>query len=164
MWRIVEDEPADVWDDRLATFGGHPLQSALWGDARAKVEGIPSERLLVECGGRAVLQARIEARHHRLAGKIAWIPQGPLYLDAQTAFAAHLQLKAALKARGYQVYFEDPRDPIPPRYREHGVSIGGPSQTIVVDLSVGPDVLWRELSSNWRNEIRAGTEERDLCR
>ena len=162
MWKIIENEPSEVWDERLATFGGHPLQSALWGDARAKAEGNPHERLLVEHDGRTVLQARIEARHHKLAGKIAWIPQGPLYLYSEIAFAAHLQLKAALKARGYQVYFEDPRDPIPPRYREHGVCIGGPSQTIIVDLSVGPEALWRELSANWRNEIR-GALKKGIC-
>src|SRR3990172_8170347 len=38
------DLPAAVWDRRLAEMRGHPLQSALWGDARYAVDGIQNHR------------------------------------------------------------------------------------------------------------------------
>src|SRR5271165_3920523 len=155
MWTLADDLSSEAWDKLVATQGGRPLQTALWAEARAKAEGIQSERLLLQHGGRPVLLARVETRHHKLAGKVAWLPQGPLYLDVQLAYDASVVLKAALKKRGYQLCFENPYHSEPPRYREHGVVIGGPAQTSIVDLSGGKEATWSRLSANWRNNIRS---------
>ena len=127
-----------------------------------------SERLLLEQYGRPVLLARVEARHHTIAGKVAWLPQGPVYIDAESAYEAFRVLKVELKARGYQLCFENPYPNAPPRYPEHGIAIGEPAQTSVIDVSVGEEVLWNRMSANWRNNVRAAersgmlvTEARD---
>jgi hypothetical protein len=159
MWTLTDDLSSKSWDDLVAAHGGRPLQTALWADARAKAEGMQSERLLLRHNGQPVLLARVEARRHKLAGKIAWLPQGPLYLDALLAYDANVELKTALKERGYQLCFENPYDAEPPRYREHGVQIGSPAQTSIVDLSVGEEAAWTSLSAKWRNNIRSA--ERD---
>lgn len=154
-WQLIDDLAPSAWEELVVSFDGYPLQTALWGDARAKAEGALSERLLLERDGRPVLLARVEIRRHMLAGKVAWIPQGPVFADPELAFEASLVLKATLKTRGYQVCFENPYPGAPPRYREHGTAIGGPAQTSVVDLSVGEQALWNGFSSNWRNNVRS---------
>jgi len=162
MWKVIDDTTPEAWDELLASSGGHPLQTALWGEARANAEGTESERLLVQQDGRTVLLARVEMRRRKLVGKIAWLPQGPMYLDAQAAFDAHVRLKAELKARGYHLLFENPYVAEPPRYREHGVPMGEPTQTIITDLSMGENAVWNKVSSNWRNNVRTA-ERKGIC-
>ena len=82
MWTFIDDLPAESWDELVAAGGGHPLQTALWAAARAKVDKTQSECLLLRRNGQTALLARVEVRQHKLVGKIAWVPQGPLYLDA----------------------------------------------------------------------------------
>lgn len=144
-----------VWEGLVASSGGRPLQTALWAEARAKGDGTQSERLLLERYSRPALLARVEIRHQRIAGKVAWLPQGPVYIDTESAYEAFRVLKAELRARGYQLCFESPYPDAPPGYSEHGISIGKPAQTSVIDLSVGEATLWNGLSSNWRNNVRA---------
>jgi hypothetical protein len=154
MWALADDLTPESWDKLVAAEGGHPLQTALWAAARAKADEMQSEYLLLRHDGLPALLARVEVRQHKLAGKIAWVPQGPIYLDEQSAYEASVELKAALRGRGYQLYFENPYDAEPPRYRKHGTPIGGQAQTSVVDLSIGEEASWRKLSSRWRNDIR----------
>jgi len=165
-WQVIDDLSPKAWDEQLAAAGGYPLQSALWGAARARADGIESERLLVLRDERPVLLARVESRPHPLAGKIAWIPQGPQYLDEVSAFDAHRTLNAHLRSRGYQLCFENPYDREPPRYAEHGTAMGNSAMTSIVDLSIGSDAIWAKLSSNWRNNVRQaerkGVEVREV--
>jgi Acetyltransferase (GNAT) domain len=155
MWNFAESSEAAHWESLVAAHGGYPLQTAMWASARESADGTPSERLLLQRDGRTVLLARVEVRHHRIAGRVAWLPQGPIYVDAESACEASRVLKAELKARGYQLCFENPYPSAPSRYHDHGTAIGGPAQTSVVDLSVGEEALWNRLSSNWRNNVRA---------
>ena len=162
MWTLSDDLPAESWDELVAAEGGHPLQTALWATARAKADQTQSERLLLRRDGQTALLARVEVRQHKLAGKIAWVPQGPIFPDAQSSYEASVELKSALRERGYQLCFENPYDTEPPRYSEHGMPIGGPAQTSVVDLSIGEEASWSRLSSNWRNNIRSA-ERSGIC-
>ncbi|MFO1316190.1 MAG: GNAT family N-acetyltransferase [Burkholderiales bacterium] len=155
MWKFDEHLDSARWDALVAANRGNPLQTALWAAARANADGMQSERFVLERDGRLVLLARVEVRRHRLAGKVAWIPQGPVFVDLDLAFEGSLALKTELKSRGYHLCFESPYPEAPPRYREHGTPFGGPAHTSVVDLSVGERMLWDRLSSNWRNNVRA---------
>jgi len=48
-WR--EEKDPVCWDSELARLGGHPLQSALWGDARRQADGIDDRRFVAEDDG-----------------------------------------------------------------------------------------------------------------
>ena len=143
-WKLIDDLESSAWEELVVLSEAHPLQTALWGEARAKADGTQSGRLLFQCDGAPALLARVEVRRHPFAGKVAWIPQGPVYVDAELGYEASVVLKTELKARGYQICFENPYPHAPPRYSEHGISIGAPAQTGVVDVSVGEEVLWIE--------------------
>ena len=153
-WTLVKDIAPHVWEGLVASSDGCPLQTALWAGAREAADGTPSERLLLQRDGRPVLLARVEVRHHRIAGKVAWLPQGPIYIDAESAYEASRVLKAELKARGYQLCFENPYPSAPPQYHEHGTASAGPRRPALSTCLLAR-CTWNRLSSNWRNNVRA---------
>src|SRR5262249_55174154 len=76
LWREEKDRVA--WDRELARLGGHPVQSALWGDARRAAEGIEDHRFVAERHSATLLMARMEFRRIPLVGgRVGWIPRGP---------------------------------------------------------------------------------------
>ncbi len=155
MWTLGTAMDAAHWDALVAAHGGGPLQTALWGDARAASDGTASERLILARDATPALFARVEVRRHPLAGKIAWIPQGPVYVDPGLAFDASVELKARLRRRGYHVCFENPCPVAPPRYGEQGQAVGEAATTSIVDLTPGEAALWTRLGPDFRNQVRA---------
>lgn len=151
----IFDMQPPAWDKALAALSGHPLQSALWGDARSVVDGIPNQRwAAAEPGGRIVLMARIEARRIPVAGRVAWIPKGPATAPSQSLQQAHRELLDRLRDAGYLICIDDP---YPERLA--AASNGRPllpvPHTILVDLTVGKERLLAGLDSQWRYGVRA---------
>jgi lipid II:glycine glycyltransferase (peptidoglycan interpeptide bridge formation enzyme) len=151
-WNWQQEHDALAWDKELAKLGGHPLQSALWGNARQKVDGIP--QLLLAChadNDGVVGLARIEARRAPLAGKIAWMPKGPCLPNAD-ADAMTAALHAELKQRGFIACITN-------RYVAADHDTAGQPKTIWLDLTQGLDALSKALDSQWRYGARRALRE-----
>jgi peptidoglycan pentaglycine glycine transferase (the first glycine) len=143
-WRT--DIAAAAWDEALAKLGGHPLQSALWGDARRAVDGIKDHRWMAVRGGEPVLMIRFEERRIPLLGKVAWAPRGPTGVSADDADLAAgtivgerlRRLRIALLATDWWRR-DELRDSAKPRPR-----------TFWIDLAQGRDAIWQRLDKQWR--------------
>lgn len=64
------------WDGLLATIGGHPLQSALWGEAKKSVYAVTDQRLAIYDQDKIIALIRIENKGLKSVLKVGWIPQG----------------------------------------------------------------------------------------
>lgn len=145
------DLPPAEWDHYLASIGGHPLQSALWSEARAEVDGIENHRWAAFVGNELVWMGRFEVRRIARFGRVAWVPKGTSSLHP-LAQAAHDEFLLKLRGKGYLLCIEDPyRHPF--RYSA-GVSIPPKPQTILIDLKVGKDKFWSALGAQWRYKVR----------
>jgi hypothetical protein len=148
------DLPAAVWDRHLAEMHGHPLQSALWGEARHAVDGIEDNRWAVFSHGLPVLMARFEVRPISVLGRVAWMPRGPTVVAEESATVAYGQFLDRLRRAGYLVCVDD-------AYREvckaptPGVSLLPKPQTVWIDLTKVRDKLWSALDSQWRYGVRS---------
>jgi hypothetical protein len=145
-WRT--DLPPAEWDAHVARVGGHPLQSALWGDARKRVDRIRDHRWLALAEGKPVLLARIEMRTVAKLGRVAWIPRGPVGAGegAGVAFDALLQ---RLRKMRILVCVDNPDDGAMPRPAQ-GIPVPPPATTVRLGLHAGRDRLWAALDSQWR--------------
>lgn len=147
----------DAFDATLATFSGHTLQSALWGNARNKVDGL--SQLLLECrteSGEVTGLARVEERPIPLLGKIAWLPKGPVLPGNETGMA-ETSLRAELKRRGFIACITD----------QYAVSQKPHSQsprTIWLDLTLGLDALSKGFDSQWRYGAKRALREGVMVR
>ena len=154
-WR--ECRTPEQWDHELAGFGGHPLQSTLWGSARHKVDGI--SQLLLEYraeNGEVTGLARIEERSVPFLGKIAWLPKGPV-LPQDEAGIAEASLRAELKRRGFIVCIRD-------RYAISKTPHPQCPRTIWLDLTLGLDVLSKGLDSRMRYGTKRALREGVIIR
>lgn len=141
------------WDQHLASIGGHPLQSALWGDARAEVDGIENHRWAAFAGNELVWMVRFEVRRIGRFGRVAWIPKGTASIHP-CASAAHAEFMLMLRRQGHLLCIED-------IYGRHfGFSSAGEPilpkpKTILIDLKEGKEKLWGDLHKQWRYGVRA---------
>lgn len=141
----------DDWDTALAHLRGHPLQTALWGQARLAVDRIPETRWVVKEAGEVVLMARVEERRIPGLGRVAWIPRGPtVHPKADQArlaefFRQHLHEQGYILAvmTQWREQFQQTGSPT-------SVSRAGPQQTLWIDLQLGRDRLWQALDKQWR--------------
>lgn len=155
LW--IENSDVVTWDNQLAGMGAHPLQSTLWGNARNKVDGV-SQLLLgyrTESGEVTGL-ARVEERTVPFLGKIAWLPKGPV-LPGDEAGIAEVSLRAELKRRGFIVCITD-------RYAVSQTPHSQSPRTIWLDLTLGVDVLSKELDSQWRYGAKRALREGVIVR
>ena len=139
-WREISD--ALAWDRSLAAFGGHPLQSALWGDARRAVDGIRDHRWIAQRAGTPVGMIRVEERHVPGFGTIGWVPRGPTG-EGFAGLGGRLpqSLAAILAEYGITLLVTDPWTRVP----DAGVANAARHpRTIWVDLSVGKAQLWAD--------------------
>jgi len=151
-WHWQTEHDLFAWDMELSRLGGHPLQSVLWGNARQKVDGI--SQLLLAChaaNGEISGVARIEIRTAPLAGKIAWIPKGPVLpgIDTGDLIAS---LCAELKQRDFIACITD-------RYVVSDLEQARRPRTIWLDLTLGLDALSKALDSQWRYGARRALRE-----
>lgn len=153
-----KDPPAAAWDHALVTLSGHPLQSCLWGYARRDVDGIAQRRWLARRDGEPIWMIRIEERKVP-GGKIAWAPRGPTGCTAEMSLSIPPGFKKELTAEGYSLLISDPRiksEPSPAA----DFGTGHPkAQTMWVDLSLGKDILFKNLHKHVRNGVRRAAKE-----
>ncbi len=153
------DPPAIDWDRALASLGGHPLQSCLWGEARREVDGIAQSRWLARREGKPVWMIRVEDRKIP-GGKIAWAPRGPTGRSPELSLSLPPGFDARLKAEGYSLLVCDPWVEV-----EKNSSVEGPNarssnpQTVWTDISLGKDVVFRNFHKHVRNGIRRAAKE-----
>ena len=141
MHHWVGDMSSAAWDQALAGLGGHPLQTALWGDTRFAVDGIPNQRwAAADSDDRCLLMARIEARAVRGVGKVAWIPRGPATVPQFPIQRTYRALLDRLRAEGYLLCIDDP---YPERAQTAiaGTPIFPRPRTILIDLTLGRERL-----------------------
>lgn len=146
-WR--QDINAKVWDEALASLGGHPLQSALWGDARRTVDGIIDHKWAAFENGAPVCMARIEERPLSRLGWVGWVPKGPVGISA-AADGILIEPVRALAVRGMKLLIASPwavDDRLPG-------TRASTNKTFWVDLSGGLDAAWENLDRPWRRKVR----------
>jgi len=154
-WRAEHDTLA--WDTELAQLGGHPLQSALWGNAREKIDHIPQFFLSCRQGcGKVSALARIEGRTLPLVGKVAWMPKGPALHENDMGDAIS-SLRAALTRHNFIACITD-------RYVQSIVGESWQPRTIWIDLALGLDALSKKLDSQWRYGTRHALREGVIIR
>ena len=152
-----EPDSLEQWDYHLASLGGHPLQSLLWGEARRRIDGI-THRCLAGCRDGAITAlARVETRRVPVLGPVAWISQGPVGM-----FEKHdNSLEEYLRECGYLLlackpWREVSSEPIQQYQRGQG------TRTIWLDLRQGKQLLSDNLDKQWRYGV--GRAEREGVR
>ena len=148
-------EPRE-WDNLLSQLGGHPLQSALWGNARAEIDGIKDHRWAGYKDGSPVWLSRIEERPLPLSlGKAAWIPKGPVIHADASHKSIHNEFKSHLKKKGYWLLVENRYAPLISTNGEGGVALSDPYKTIWIDLTLGEEAILKRMHKKWRYGVRA---------
>lgn len=139
------------WDAAIAQLKGHPLQSRLWGDARAAAEGMRQLLLYAANGEDIVALARVETRQVPWLGSVAWLPRGPVAPIGMTALPS---LCRYLQQNHYILCACTPWRP------SELVPAGSNVQhTLWIDLSVGLEQLSKQLDSQWRYGARRALRE-----
>lgn len=151
----VEISDSREWDDLLSKLNGHPLQSALWGDARKQVDGHDSLYLMFQDNGTPIWMARVETRSLPILGKVAWIPRGPTIVDGVNHLVLKKEFAALLRNMGFCLAIHDRYEII-----EEPLDLDNPAQikTILIDLSVGISEVEKRLSSQWRSRVKKAKE------
>jgi hypothetical protein len=162
-----DDIEAAEWDRAVAALGGHPLQSALWGDARRDVDGIDDRRWMALRDGQPVWLARIEKRRTPV-GWIGWVPRGPTgKLEGMSDLPDSLRQRIRKEGAILLVTDRWCRSRAGrPRRRAPG--------TIWIDLTCGLDTLSKNFDKQWRYGIgrsrrdgvivRMATDATEICR
>ena len=156
--QIEQDLSSAEWDRALVDVGGHPWQSAHWGDARREVDGIVDHRWLLRNGREIVQMLRFEERRIPGLGKVAWIPRGPT-ATGETAVSPVLSppLRDCLKRQGFILAVTNPWRRAP----ANKADVPDPrcALTMWLDLTLGKDQLWCNLSQQWRRNVGLARRE-----
>lgn len=146
---IKTDFSGDQWDGVLASLGGHPLQSALWGDARQACDGVYDQRLVVYNKNEIIGLIRLEQRGKGPLKKfLAWVPQGPIIAegyDWQTIRSTLLEQK---KFSSFSLLVTNPWEKLSSPHETLA------RRTIWIDLKLGKERLWSNLDKQWRYGAR----------
>lgn len=143
--------PLAQWDKFAAELNAHPLQSALWGEARKKIDALESLYLASIIEGKPQVLARVETRDIKGLGKIAWIAKGPVF--AQPGKHEHyLELQNHLKQLGFQVIVSH-------EYIATNEKNKNPIKTIWIDLNEGKETLFANLDKQWRYGVNRAKRE-----
>lgn len=148
VWRV--DVGRKEWDRTLALLGGHPLQSALWGDARRVAEGMRDHRWMALKNGTPFWMMRVEERRLPGVGRIAWAPRGPAGIEVLVPPDG---LAQRLRSAGFLLLVTDPW------IRVDSAVLDEPSmrrrpRTIWIDLSAGEDAVWNAFHPQLRKGAR----------
>lgn len=137
------------WDFLLAKIGGHPLQSALWGEAKKSIYGVSDQRLALYDKEELAALIRIEDRGLKKFLQLAWIPQGP-------TLAAGIEWKniqddflKQLRKIGNSLCIFSPWK-LAPDIAEKNMR-----KTVWIDLQLGKEKLWSALDKQWRYGVRS---------
>lgn len=146
--QIEQNLSSGEWDRELGRLGGHPWQSALWGDARRDVDGIVDHRWLVRRGRNVVQMVRFEERRIGGLGKAAWIPRGPVVArDTTQMYDLAPELRDRLRRQGFTLAVANPWAS---RANNEPPMQDNCPRTIWIDLTIGREQLWRNLERQVR--------------
>ena len=138
-----KDIDPDLWDMCLAKLGGHPLQSALWGDARRTVENIIDHRWICFQKDQPCCMIRVEERKLPFFGVVGWIPRGPTG-KGELIFDKNFEpVVSELKSRNFRLLISDPWQKKEINKNTSGLNRKAPL-TIWIDLSQGQQKLWEK--------------------
>lgn len=146
------DVDSVAWDRALAALGGHPLQSALWGDARRRIDGIRDHRWMALRAGDPIAMFRIEERKVPLVGIIGWSPRGPTSGAPLGLETLPDELRARLGGLGVKLLVTNPwkkMTGVPNTIARHNAF-----RSIWIDLGAGQDAVWARLDKGWRYGVR----------
>lgn len=149
----MKDPPVALWDCALATFRGHPLQSSVWGRARAMVHGVVEHRWLLRRGDKPVWMIRVEERKIGPI-KIAWAPRGPSGQTAELSLSTPPGFLERLRAEGFSLLITDPWIMVNGGAMNSPDGVGATTRTIWLDLSQGTDAIFQNLHSQTRKGVR----------
>ncbi|MBI4785561.1 MAG: peptidoglycan bridge formation glycyltransferase FemA/FemB family protein [Chloroflexi bacterium] len=164
-FRIVENPDPGAWDDFVCAHGGHLLQSAGWGELKARF-GWSALRLALDRDGELVAGALVLFRNLPLGLRLAYLPRGPVCdpTDHATFAALSETLSATARARGAFALTIEPDSPSPSpplfadelrRTGEGRVGVGfQPHTTIHLDLTRDLDTILAQMKPKWRYNIR----------
>jgi hypothetical protein len=148
-WVINPD--ASEWDEHLASLNGHPLQSALWGDARKLIDGRDDLRLAFLQDGFPLWMARVELRRVRGVGKVAWIPRGSTRAAGFDVKSIHGEFRRLLHEYGVILYITD-------EYAQSESDLSS-VRTIWIDLEHGLSEVEKKMDKQWRYGARKALRE-----
>lgn len=146
--RCRSDLDAKEWDYLLAEMGGHPLQSALWGEAKKAVYGISDKRLAFYDEDQLAALIRVENKGLKYFFKVAWIPQGPALNAGARWSEVEVALYNELKKNRNLLCVTSPWKAL---FDQQKVGV---RNTVWIDLSVGKEKLWTALHKQWRYGVR----------
>lgn len=150
----------EYWDDALSSLAGHPLQSALWGNARSKVDGILDSRWLLRQGTNVVWMARVETRRVPGLGNIAWVPRGPTVAPGLDSEHLLTEFCKKLRERGYILAVINPWGAVSTGFETaNHRALSSSIKTIWIDLQVGRESLWKDLDKQWRYGVGRATRQ-----
>ncbi|MCX7121850.1 MAG: GNAT family N-acetyltransferase [Gammaproteobacteria bacterium] len=154
-WR--DDLSAIEWDRLLAEIGGHPLQSALWGEAKKSIYGISDQRLSIYIKNNLVALIRVEKRGLKLFSKIAWIPQGPTLTSDIQWRDIETMIQDRFKKLSYALCVTSPWKSI------FNTEKKGGRQTIWIDLNSEKQKIWSALGYGVRKAAQINAKITTLC-
>jgi peptidoglycan pentaglycine glycine transferase (the first glycine) len=156
---LEKDLTSTEWDTELARLGGHPWQSALWGDAKREVDGIADHRWLLRHDGAVAAMARFEERRIPGLGKVAWMPRGPTLAHTPAGGVEfEPEFLARLKQEGFVLAVTNPWRRIPESEGSDKSHEESP-RTIWIDLALGKEQLWKNLHQEWRRGVGKARRE-----
>jgi hypothetical protein len=158
IWETSTDSAQ--WDADLSRLGGHPLQSAVWGDARRIEDGLSDCRWQAREGSKIVWMARVEERRAAGVARVAWIPRGPTASSSRLNGDIDKVFLAKMREAGFMLVVSDRWVPIDDASRT--LTAVAP-KTIWLDLGRGAASLWQELDKQWRYGVGRARREGVIC-
>ncbi|HLB43304.1 MAG TPA: GNAT family N-acetyltransferase [Gammaproteobacteria bacterium] len=154
MYEWHENLRQEEWDCILSQMKGHPLQSAMWGEARKIADQIQDTRWVAFENGLPVYLVRIEERYILGFLKIAWIPKGPVVYDQRNEPLLRCQFLDRLKKRKFMICCINPWRNISNRQESRFCFL-----TSWIDLTKGKENLWKGLHKQFRYDIKKSKKQ-----
>lgn len=154
MYEWRENLSREEWDRILSEMNGHPLQSALWGNARKIADHIHDTRWAVFKEGLPVYLVRIEERSLFGLIKIAWIPRGPVVHHPNQEQLLRDQFLKRLKKRNFMICCINSWWNI-----SHDDESRFCFLTSQIDLTKGKETLWKNLHKQFRYDVKRSKKQ-----
>jgi lipid II:glycine glycyltransferase (peptidoglycan interpeptide bridge formation enzyme) len=153
------------WDDFVAaTPGGHHAQTSRWAQVK-DILGWDAARVILRADDRIVAGAQVLLRPVGRAGKVAFVPRGPLLGDDDPRLTAEMDaalMTFARKAKVRYIKVQPPanRHDLVPALGSLGWTASAmeaaPSATVRIDLFQSEDELLQRMHTTTRRYVRQG--------
>lgn len=161
QFSVIQNPNPNVWDDFVASRGGHVLQSTAWGELKSRF-GWSALRLALVRDDTLIAGAQILFRRLPLGLRLAYIPRGPVvdFNDHSTVDALCDALFTVAKSRGAFMLKLEPNcleQLAPDLLLAFNLKLSTciqPRTTIHLDLTRDLDTILAQMKSKWRYNIR----------